>query len=116
MDDDDPAERRDQGCDAHQLAWRARRPAEDLQGAERQRTARRYPWLIHRPPYGTLLADRGVRLRLPDALAHAGRLHDPIGRRPYGAGTVRAARDLGAARAQGARAVHAGRPAVFLLG
>ena len=48
--------------------------------AELERGAQRHPWLADRPLRRALLADRGVRRRLPDAPAHPGRLHVPLAR------------------------------------
>ena len=50
-----------------------------------ERGARRHPRLAHRPPRRPVLADRGVRRRLPDAPAHARRLHLPLDRDGRGA-------------------------------
>ena len=57
----------------------ARQAAERLHRDQRQRPARRHSRVADRSPRHAVLADRGVRLRLPHAHADAGRLHHQVG-------------------------------------
>ena len=62
-----------------QLGRRAAGPPEGVSRPGRQRSAQRHPGVADRPSHRALLAHRGVRVGLPDALADAGRLRDPLG-------------------------------------
>ena len=72
----------DQVRDARQLV---RHPRQAPGQAQLERGPRRHPRLAHEPPRRSLLADRGVRRRLPDAPAAARRLHVPVDRDGRGA-------------------------------
>ena len=72
----------DEVRDARELV---RHPRQAPGQAEHERGARRDPRLADRPPRRPVLADRGVRRRLPDAPAAPGRLHLPLDRDRRGA-------------------------------
>ncbi len=61
-----------------------------LRADQQERGHQRHPRLADRPPRRALLADRGVRRRLPDAPADPGRVLVPLAERPQPA--VRGAR------------------------
>ena len=72
VDAGDRAAPADQAGDERQLVGSGRRgPPGRPRLPQRQGAARRHRRILRRSPYGAVLADRGVRLRLPDASADA---------------------------------------------
>ena len=87
----------DAARDARQLVGpRSASGSASASGDQLERGAQRHPRLADRPPRRPVLADRGVRRRLPDAPAAPGRLHLPLGRRRRGARRSARSAELGA--------------------
>ena len=80
-----------------------REPRQALRPQDRERGHPRHPRLADGPPRRALLADRGVRRRLPDAPADPGRLQPPLARQGRAAARAHARGPRRAPRPRAAR-------------